>query len=108
MRTIREVLESFEGEGSLDDLVEGLVAREEEAVGNLAVVASNFGVLPPIFSKVILDLGLGRPRSTDEAAFITAQYQTFMARLIANAFEVTGLPPESFGIPSTTPPEDPS
>jgi len=105
MSTIRQILESFEGEGRLDDLITALEAREQEKVDALSQVALAHGVMPPVLAKVLVDLDLGAPRTDEEKAFITAQFEDFKAQMIERYSQATGIPAELLQFPATTPPE---
>src|SRR5262245_57311002 len=64
-------------------LVEALVAREEAIVGLLHLAAMQFGMYPQIVAKVILDVGLGAPKSEPEKQMIEGAFVHLMQQIEA-------------------------
>lgn len=87
MNTIEEIIEqhiSPEGNVTPESLValrDVLTAREQEAMDTLRVVASEFGLLPPVVAKVICLLGLGTPCEGEAREHVDAQYAALLQQI---------------------------
>lgn len=99
--SIRQVLEGMQGEGSLDALEAALVAREEERVGHLLVIAARHQMNPAVVAKVILDLELGAPKTEVEAAMVNHQFETTIQQMKQAFSQATGIPMEALVFPPT-------
>lgn len=81
----------------MEGVVAALKEREDVAVERLHLFAERFGLMRPVVSKVILELGLG-DIDDDTKALIEEQYQTFLAQQMEAAKrQIEGM--RAMGIP---------
>lgn len=83
MKTIEEILsEHITGDALIPEgLNAALIEREQEAMDTLRIVASEFGLLPPVVAKVICLLGLGTPCEGDERKHVDEQYAALLLQI---------------------------
>lgn len=87
MKSIKETLASTLTEDATvtaQDLAlveHDLIAREQEAMDTLRIVASEFGLLPPVVAKVICLLGLGTPCEGDARKHVEEQYAALLQQI---------------------------
>jgi hypothetical protein len=65
----------------LADLRARLIGRDEALADTLRLRGTEYGLLPQVVAKVLMDAGLGEPKSEEQRAYVQREYDILIQHL---------------------------
>lgn len=82
-RSIQEVVNAHIGDGVVrrGAMIRALQEREDAMADALRLAGVQFGLMPEIVAKVLMDVGVGTPPTPEMREYVNQQFAAFMERL---------------------------